>query len=527
MKTRLPLSYQILALQLGILLLATLAGALAVTWQARQELDHQYEQRSLAIAESVASMPSVQDALLGLAPPDTIQATAEQVRKSTGASYVVVADRQGIRFSHRNPALIGQRVDEDPSPVLAGHTWVGVQKGTLGYSARGKAPIYRDGAVIGMVSVGFLEDTVSSQLLADLPGYASTGLVALALGIIGSLLLAQRLKRQTFGLEPYEIAGLLEEREASLRGIGEGALATAADGTITLVNEQAQRLLNLPPDCVGRKVGQVLALGRLQDFLNGKLKDEDELVLAGDRVLVASRRAVVVRGRTVGHVVTFRDSNELSRLSNPLGVESLTEALRAQAHEFSNRLHAIAGLVELGRTDEAVDLITRTSGLHQELSEALLERVGDPVLGALLLAKAAVASERGVELRVSDDTMLTDHALTGDDLITLLGNLIENGIEAAAQSSHEPRFVEVAVGAEGSDLVMRVHDSGSGVPGEVVDQIFVEGFSTKRRPGGARRGFGLALAREIARRKGGDLQVTNEGGALFVARFPLKTTVRA
>jgi two-component system, CitB family, sensor kinase len=523
---RLPLAYQILALQLAILIAAAVVGAAAVVWQARQELDRQYEQRSLAIAESVASMSTVQEALLGTAPRDSVQVTAEAVRKSTGATYVVVADRAGIRYSHPNPALIGLPVDEDPTPVLAGHTWVGVQAGTLCTSARGKAPVIHDGAVIGMTSVGFCEATVTSQLLRSLPGYAAIIVLVLALGVLGALLLARRLKQQTFGLEPYEIAGLLEEREASLRGIGEGALATAADGTITLANEEAQRLLGLGPECVGRKIGQALPAGRLQDFLAGKLRDEDELVLAGERVIAASRRAVQVRGRQIGHVITLRDSSELSRLSNPLGVESLTDALRAQAHEFSNRLHAISGLVELGRTEEAVKLITATSGLHQELSEALLERVGDPVLGALLLAKAAIASERGVELRVSDDTMLTDHELEGDDLITLLGNLVENGIEAAATGGGEERYVEVAVGVEGDDLVMRVHDSGSGVPADLIDRIFVEGFTTKRRPGGARRGIGLALALEIARRNGGDLTVRNEAGAVFEARFPARKAVR-
>ncbi len=524
MKGRLPLAYQILALQLAVLVVAAAAGFGAAIWQARQEIDHQYEQQSLAIAQSVAASPSLQDALLAR-DGATIQSVAEQVRRQTGADYVVVTDSGGIRYSHPNKALIGQRVDEDPAQVLAGHTWVGVQRGTLGYSARGKAPIFRNGAVIGMVSVGFREANIGSQLPADLPGYASTVLVALALGGIGSLLLARRLKTQTFGLEPYEIAGLLEEREASLRGIGEGALATAADGTITLANEEAQRLLELPADCVGRRVGQVLPPGRLLDFVAGKLNDEDEVVLSGERVLVASRRPVVVRGRTIGHVITLRDSSELSRLSNPLGVESLTEALRAQAHEFSNRLHAIAGLVELGRTEEAVRLITETSGLHQELSEALLERVGDPVLGALLLAKAAVASERGVELRVSDDTVLGGHTIPGDDLITLLGNLIENAIEAALHSPNEPRFVEVAVGEHDGELVMRVHDSGGGIPDQLLDRIFEEGFSTKRRPGGARRGIGLALARRIARAHGGDLAAHNAGGAVFEARFPVRRTV--
>jgi len=216
MKNRLPLAYQILALQVCIVVLAAGVGVVAAAWQAGQELDRQYQQRSLAIAESVASMPEIKSALLAGDPTGSIQSTAEEVRRTTGATYVVVADRQGIRFSHPNPALIGKPVDESPGDVLAGHTWVGVQQGTLCVAARGKAPILSRGQVLGLVSVGYCETTVGSELKRDLPGYLATVLLALALGAGGSLLLARHLKRQTFGLEPYEIAGLLEERSHAI-----------------------------------------------------------------------------------------------------------------------------------------------------------------------------------------------------------------------------------------------------------------------------------------------------------------------
>jgi two-component system CitB family sensor kinase len=520
-KTRLPLAYQILVFQVAIIVLSAAMGAAAAVWQASQELDRQYEQRSLAIAQTVASNGAVQQALLAGDPTGLIQKTAEDTRLSTGARYVVVTDRLGIRYSHPNPAMIGKPVDENPGTVLAGNTWVGVQGGTLGVSARGKAPIFYGGQVIGMVSVGFLETAVSQQLIHELPGFSVTLLIALVLGVAGSLLLASRLKRQTFGLEPYEIAGLLEEREASLQGIHEGAIATDRDHTITLANDEARRLLSLPADCVGRKVSQVLPPGRLLKFLTGGLKDEDEVLLAGDRVLVASRRAIRVRGQEIGHVATLRDTTELTGLSRGMGVESLTEALRAQAHEFSNRLHTIAGLVQLGRGEDAMKLIAQTSGLHQELTEALLERVGDPVLGALLLAKAAVASERGIELRVSDDTVMTRSSLDSEDLITLLGNLVDNALDAASTSTGE-RWVSVSVTEHDDELVIQIHDSGPGIPAGVDGQIFQEGFSTKSAPGHKRRGFGLALVRQVSRRHGGDVTVINEGGALFTVRLPLR-----
>jgi len=522
-KTRVPLAYQILLFQVAIILLSALMGAAAAVWQASQQLDQQYEQRSLAIAESVAANSDIQEELLNGDPGGLIQISAEQVRLTTKASYVVVTNRDGIRYSHPNPSLIGQLVDENPASVLAGQTWVGVQRGTLGISARGKAPIFYQGRVIGMVSVGFLEDAVFSQLVAELPGFAATVLLALGLGVIGSMLLASRLKRQTFGLEPYEIAGLLEEREASIQGIHEGAIATDRNGTITLANQESRRLLGLPADCVGHRISQVLPPGRLLKFLSGGLKDQDEVLLAGDRVLLASRRSIRVRGQEIGHVATLRDSTEITGLARGLGVDSLTDALRAQAHEFANRLHTIAGLVQLGRAEEAMKLIAQTSGLHQELTESLLDRVGDPVLGALLLAKAAVGSERGIELRVSDDTMITRSSLDSEDLITLLGNLIDNALDAAASGGAD-RWVSVSVTEQAGDLVIKVHDSGAGVPAGVEGQMFNEGFSTKSGPGPRRRGFGLALVRQVARRNGGGVEVVNDGGALFTVRVPARVT---
>ena len=528
MKARLPLAYQILAFQVAIILASALIGAAVAVWQASQELDRQSEQRSLAIAESVADSTAIQDALLKDDPTGLIQQTAENVRHSTKASYVVVTDANGIRFSHPNPALIGKPVDENPATVLAGHTWVGVQRGTLGVSARGKAPIFYGGRVIGMVSVGFLEPPLAQRLMSELPAFAGALLPSLAIGVAASLLLASRLKRQTFGLEPYEIAGLLEEREASLQGIHEGAIATDRDGTITLANDEARRLLGLPADCAGRKISQVLPQGRLLAFLSGKLKDEDEVLLAGDRVLVGSRRAIRAQGREIGHVATFRDSIELAGLGQGLGVDSLTDALRAQAHEFANRLHTIAGLVQMGRGEEAMKLIAQTSGVHQELTEALLERVGDPVLGALLLAKAAIATERGIELRVSNHTLMSRSSLASEDLITLLGNLIDNAFDAAA-TSEDQRWVSVSVTEQEGDVVMQVHDSGPGIQEGLDGQIFHEGFSTKdgNGHGRKRRGFGLALVRQIAQRHRGTVTVVNDGGALFTVRIPIQVPVKS
>src|SRR5205807_7529915 len=199
----------------------------------------------------------------------------------SGASFVVIAGANGVRYSHPNAAMIGKPIDEDFHTVLAGKTWVGVEHGTLGVSARGKAPIFEgQNRVIGIVSVGFLEATLSQQLAAMLPQLASYILVALALGVAGSIFLARRLKRQTFGLEPEEISTLLEQREASLHGIREGTVAADLEGRITLMNDEARRLLRLPEQLEGKRLIDVLPAGRVRDVLNGEVTGADEVVLA-------------------------------------------------------------------------------------------------------------------------------------------------------------------------------------------------------------------------------------------------------
>jgi two-component system CitB family sensor kinase len=523
-RLRLSLASQILVFQLAIVLGALIIGAAASYLNESRQLDNRYEHRSLTIAQSVAGMPSVGDGLRDSDPSRTLQPLAEGIRKASGASFVVIAGANGIRYSHPKPAMIGKRIDEDFHTVLAGKTWIGVEHGTLGVSARGKAPIF-DGQnrVIGIVSVGFLEATLSQQLAAMLPQLGLYLLVALALGVAGSILLTRRLKRQTFGLEPGEIATLLETREASLHGIREGAVATDVDGRITLLNDEARRLLRVSNDCVGRRLTDVLPPGRVRDLLIGEATGADEVVLAADRVLVVSRMPVVVRGRTIGHIATFRDRTELESLLRELdNARSVSEALRAQAHDFSNRLHTIAGLIELGREEEAIQLTTESSSVSQELTESLLERVGDPVLGALLLGKSAVAAERGIQFRLSPDSRLDGDAGHPRDLITVVGNLIDNALDAAATSPNGgPRWVEVSIRMEAGDVLIQVHDSGPGIGVGESERIFSEGYTTKLASPGSRRGLGLALVKQVAARRGGEVTVLNEGGAMFTVRLPL------
>lgn len=519
---RLRLSKQIFLLQLAIIVLTLGTGVGVSIQQARAALDEQSGEKSLAIARTVAAMPEIRRAFAADDPPATIQPIAERVRLSTGAAFVVVANDRGIRYSHTNPEKIGQPLSTDPSEPLAGREYVGVQTGSLGASVRAKVPI-RDagGRVIGLVSVGILQSTLSRKLLDDLPVVLIPPAIGLALGALGSLLLARRIKRQTFGLEPPDIAALLEQREAMLHGIKEGVVATDRSGHVTLVNDEAKRLLDLDDLAVGHLLTEIVPAGHVRAVLAGNVDRPDQVVLVRDRVLVVNRMPISVRGRTIGAVVTLRDRTELESLLRELGdVRGLAQALRAQEHEFSHRLHVIAGLIELGRYEEARGFIKKSSLVHQALVGSIVESVGDPVLAALLLGKAAVASERGIELRVRAETKLPEDKTDVRDLVTVVGNLVDNAIDSVASRGDGSGWVEVSIRDEPEGVAVRVHDSGPGVDPDVVHEIFEDGFTTKVAAGAGRRGLGLALVSQAVRRHGGRITVENAGGALFTAFLP-------
>ena len=516
------LASQILIGVLGILLItSTLGGFLYVRLSGRL-LDQQYEEQALGIANTVAQMPDIQRALLAGDPGGVIQRRAEQVRRSSGASYVVVTDRTGLRYSHPNPALIGQRLEE-PVIALDGHGHLGIDNGSLGRSANGRAPIFAtDGAVIGEVSVGIVETRVASQLHHELIAIALYSALVLALGVVASWLLARKIKRVTFGLDPSEIVSLLQEHEAMLHGIREGVIGFDAKGHISVINAEAQRLLHADPAVIGQPVDQLVPAGRLRDLLAGHVDGADQVALSDESLLVVNRMPVILSGRDVGSVVTLRDRTEIEALIRELrSVTGLTTALRAQEHEFANRIHVVSGLLELGEQQEAASYLAEISQNSLSRAEDLRSRVAPPVVAALLLAKVTIAAEQGVQLVMTEDSHLDRPTVDPQVLLTILGNLVDNAIEAL---SRQPAPREITVHLDDRDGVhIIVVDTGPGIAATDVDRIFQDGYSTKTADAGARRGLGLALVHRIVHRAGGTIEVSPGPGGRFDVKLPDRT----
>ncbi|MFF1648701.1 ATP-binding protein [Streptomyces sp. NPDC058240] len=505
-----------LAIATGVTVLAT--GLFLAPLSA--QLDDQAMRRALAIAQSTAAQPRLTEELLATDPSPTgpVQSAAERVRRATGAEYVVVMDRRGVRWSHTDADEIGKVVSTDPSDALAGRNVMEIDSGTLGRSARGKVPL-RDEAqhIVGAVSVGIAYDSVRARLLAAIPGLFAYAGGALAVGALAAYLISRRLQRQTHDLAFSDISALLTEREAMLHGIREGVVALDRTGRIRLLNDEAQRLLGLGPDAAGRPLDTVLGAGRTADVLAGRVLGDDLLTVQGARVLLANRMPT----DDGGAVATLRDRTELEHLGRELdSTRGLIDALRAQDHEHANRMHTLLGLLELDMHGDAMEYVTEIVGVHRATAEQVTEKVHDPLLAALLVGKATVAAERGVALRMAPGTLLPDRLVDPRGLVTVVGNLVDNALDAAAGA--DGALVEVGLRAEGRTVVLRVRDSGPGVPLGQRESIFTEGWSTKEVPAHGKRGLGLALVRRLAERQGGSVTVDGavDGGAEFTVVLP-------
>ncbi|OLR94606.1 ATP-binding protein [Actinokineospora bangkokensis] len=482
---------------------------------------------ALALARAVADAPTVVEAVRSADPSAVLQPYAQRVRADTGVDFVTIMSTDGVRYTHPNPEEIGRRFLGNTAEALAGRSLTETYTGTLGPSVRAVVPVFdAQRRVVALVSAGITLAAISRQVatrVLPLLGVAATGLLA---GAAGTYLVSRRLRRQTAGLAPARLSQVIEYHEAILHSVREGLVLVGPDRRVTLCNDGVRALLDLPEDAEGKRVDELGLPDQLAAALLSGSEMRDELHLTDTRVLVVNSSTVRFSGRDLGSVVTIRDRTDLQALTGELdSVRGFAESLRSQAHEAANRLHTVVSLVELGRTGEAVEFATGELAIAQRLTDQVVAAVAEPVLAALLLGKAAEASERGVELVVSDDTEIADDAvgdggpLSPRDLVTILGNLIDNAVDAAVEGAAAAKpVVRVSARATPAELVLRVADSGPGVPD--VTAAFRRGWSTKAGADG--RGLGLALVGQAVRRAGGTVDVGRDGGAVFTVRLPLR-----
>lgn len=519
---------QVLLLQLAVIAISLSVGFGLVISGSDDRVREEYAQRALAIAQSVAADSDVQSQVAshrgaavdhGELVSGPLQAEAIAVQRRTGALFVVIGNDSGVRLAHPEPDEIGRQVSTDPSNALAGNEEVSTDRGTLGESVRAKVPVYDDGRVVGFVSVGVSTARLAGETRRDTVATVLIALVALAVGAVGSALLARRWRRLTLGLEPDELTELVRQQGAVLHSMADGVLAVDSTGIVRVLNDTARRLLDLT-DPVGRNVDELGLSPRVRSVLDQPIA-EPIAATVGDRVVLVSSHTVEADGRDLGMVMSVIDRTDVERLTREVdSIRAMSTALRAHRHETANRMHVLAGLLRHDHTAEAIAYLDELSGAGPRSSRLEgLDNIGEPHLQAFLDAKAAHARERGVTLRLGDQTWVQGALRDPVVVTTVLGNLVDNAIDASAPGSasagrdERQAVVEVEVLTDGDDMFITVSDSGPGLGVDDPNVIFDEGVTTKVDPGvPGGRGMGLALSRQVARRIGGNIWVADPGG---------------
>jgi sensor histidine kinase regulating citrate/malate metabolism len=520
---RIGLGPRIFLLVAAIFLIFVGVGTFFIRDTIQRTVVEESGKRLLSIAQLMAADPRIAAAFDLAAPASAIQPMAEEIRHLTQTSFVVVFNMSAIRYSHPFPDRLGKTfVGGDEKRALAGETYVSQAKGTLGISQRAFVPIQdTQGRQLGVVSVGLLLTEVRQRQRQAVFTLYVMVFVGLLMGLAGAVVISRNIKKATFGLEPYQIGALLEERNVIFSAIKEGVVAIDRQERIIFVNQSARRLLSLPDFADGSPVADVIPQTRLPEVVRTGKAVYDEEWISNGVILLVNRVPLRAGGEVIGAVATFRDMSEIRNLAEELTeVRQYTDALRREHHEHLNRLHVIAGLLQLKRYGEAVRYIVSTVSRKQAMADFLRQRIRTHAVSGLLLSKLEQAQKAGIVMVIAPDSALP--GLTprlAEAVITILGNLIENAFESLVAAAQADGRVEVSLRADGESLLLQVRDNGGGFPPDLRERIFAKGFTTKATP--KNMGMGLYLVRCAAALFRGTCEVDLDGGVTFRVRLPL------
>ncbi|GGC99646.1 ATPase [Thalassobacillus devorans] len=512
-----------LVITLIVSIIIILSGVFAY-WE-KQETEEKMGQLALQAATTLSFMPTIKEAFNRDDPAEIIQPIALSVQKEIGAEFVVIGNQDSFRYAHPDPWKIGkQMVGGDNDRALKnGEYYISKAEGTLGPSLRGKAPILDDdGDIIGIVSVGFLIDDINSAALQKFMDIGGISIAVLLLGTFGSFMLARSIRKDTMGLEPFQIASLYRDREAVLSSVKEGIIAIDHQGLVTMINQSAKAMLNIEEDTNKKPIEDILPNTQMLRVLESGMPEHNEEMILKDRVIIVNRTPILENDNVVGVVASFRDKTEVREMVNALSeVKRYSEDLRAQTHEFTNKMYVLLGLLQLGNYQEAVDLIESEFQTSQNQNRILFDQIQDDTVQAILLGKISKASEQKVEFSIDSESslQLIPKHINRSKLVTILGNIIDNAFEAV--SSQEEKKVSFFATDLGSDIVFEITDNGPGISDSIMPYLFMRGFSTKK---GQNRGFGLANVNEIVEELGGTMEIsqTSSEGAMFSIFIPKK-----
>ncbi|MBP1970729.1 CitB family two-component system sensor histidine kinase CitS [Virgibacillus natechei] len=517
------LQTKILVLIITLIVFITILLTTIIAYLESEETEQHIGERALHVATTLSLMPTIRDAFALDEPETVIQPVASEVREMIGAEFIVVGNSESIRYAHPDEEKVGREMvgGDNDKALIHGEYYTSKATGSLGPSLRGKAPVINDdGEIVGIISVGFMVEDIRTTIFNKLLKISGVAILVIAIGIIGGILLARSIRKDTYGLEPHQIASLYRDRNAILESIKEGVIAIDKDGQINMMNESAQKILGLSENNINKKIEDVFPNTRMYNVLfSGDVIKNDEMIL-NNRNVIINRTPIMENEEVIGVVSSFRDKTELNEMINTLSeVRKYSEDLRAQTHEYTNKLYVISGLLQLGYYKKAIELIQTESQLTGNQNKILIEQINDRTVQAILLGKIGKASEMKINFEIESSSYLghlPEH-LDIVKLITILGNLLDNAIEAV--ETNEYKNVVFFATDLGGDIVFEIADNGVGISDDKVKQIFEQGFSTKDNEN---RGYGLAIVKETVNELQGQIEVTNQptGGAVFTVFIP-------
>lgn len=508
----------------AVVVVALLITNVLISRSIEVEITDGIGRQAMSVAHLVARSPIVIKELGQGGNSDSLQTYANESVEVADVEYIVILNMQGVRMSHPDQSRIGKHfVGGDEAEALAGREYTSTARGTLGDSLRAFVPVIaQDGRQVGVVVVGVLMDDikilvkqVSDVLLVSIG-------IGMIVGIIGAFMLSYNIKKTLFGLEPEAIAKRLEERNAMLYSVREGIIAVDKEGFITLVNDEALRMLTMAGvhgNPISKPVGNYVPNTRLMDVIeSGKAELDQEQDFYGLSVLT-NRLPMVVDGEIIGAISTFRDKTEVKMLAEQLtGVRDYVDALRAQAHEFMNQLHVILGLVNLESYKQLATYINRIVLEHEAELSFVAKRIREPVIAGFILSKLSSAREKNIIMHLAEESYVPQPKQEEivHEMVTIIGNLVENAFDAVKNSDHKE--VELHMYCDEETLCIDVSDTGEGILPELNEHLFEKGISSK----GNQRGVGLYLVQRSLDELQGTIEFeTRPGeGTVFTVRIP-------
>ena len=524
---RMPIHWKITILTFFIVFVTLLLLGIFLVNEFIQSNENELKERAMITARNVSELPGVLPNMFKTGKPSaSLNNIVEKIRMNNKAEYIVILNMDHERLTHPLPQMRGTiSKGDDEGPAFAESSYTSKARGEIGTVIRAFVPIIdKDHQQAGVVIAGYRLPSVWETLLSIKKELFLIGGMCLFLGGWGAWLLAAQIKKQMFYLEPYEIARLVTERTETFNAMHEGIIAIDSNEKITLFNRKAYEILGINGNVISMPIREVLPDTYLPEILEYNQGIYNKDLYINNRTIISNRFPIIVKGETIGAIAVFQDSTEVRKLAEELtGVKAFVSALRAQTHEYLNKLHTIAGLIQLGKNEAALEYVFDVSETHGEITRFLSKNIKNDSISGLLLSKISRGTELGILVSIDRSSTLQQLPDTLDhhDLVLILGNLIENAFDSFKNKDSRENEIYLSIQQTDEFLSILAEDNGCGISEKELPHIFEYGFSSKRAEG---HGIGLFLINQIIEKGKGDVHVDSaiNRGTAFTITFPMK-----